>query len=107
MIHVAGLTFYWLWHPLSGIGYQFWSGIGSDFGQLTLITGLAAVYWQHTCHVGRCWRFGRHLTADGQHKLCRKHHPDLPNHRLSLAEIHERHHNALAGGSGPDASNVG
>jgi len=41
---------------LSGKGYQFWSGLGSDIGEVTLI-GLAMVWWRHhNCRVYRCWR---------------------------------------------------
>lgn len=90
----TALTFYWLWHPLIGPGYQFWSGIGSDIGQITLVGGLIAMYRKHNCGAPRCLRIGKHPTADGLHHLCRRHHPDLPDHRLSLAEIHQRHHAA-------------
>lgn len=94
---------HWLFHGLStyllhsqhGNGYQFWSsGPGPGLGQVTLLGGLAT-WWGHTrCDTPRCFRKGKHLTADGHHKLCRVCHPDLPNHRLSLAEIHLRHHQA-------------
>ena len=94
MIHLASassLSWYWLWHPLEGPGYQFWSGIGSDIGEITLLA-LAISWWRHiNCASPHCWRLGKHPTADGLHKLCRKHHPDLPDHPLSLPEIHERH----------------
>jgi hypothetical protein len=89
--HTA-LTLYDLWHPLlNGPGYNFWSGIASDAGELTLIGGALALAKHANCDAPRCLRYGPHRTADGQHKLCRYHHPDLPNHRLSLHEIHVRH----------------
>jgi hypothetical protein len=97
MIHLASatsLSWYWLWHPLSGPGYQWWSGLGSDLGQVTLIGLLIGAWRQVNCASSWCFRLGKHATADGHHKLCRRHHPDLPNHRLSLSEIHERHHQA-------------
>lgn len=99
MIHAASttaLSWYWLWHPLAGPGYQFWSGIASDLGEVTLIAGALALLKHLNCDSPRCWRYGPHRTADGQHKLCRHHHPDLPSHKLSLAEIHARHHAAKA-----------
>ena len=41
-------------HILSGKGYQLWSGIGSDVGEVTLV-GLAMVWWRHhNCHVYHC-----------------------------------------------------
>jgi len=37
-------------HILSGNGYQFWSGIGSDLGEVTLL-GIVLVWWRsHNCH---------------------------------------------------------
>lgn len=81
-------------HVQNHNGYQFWSGFGSDLGEATLI-GIALGAWRHVnCHAPRCLRFGKHPTADHQHKLCRKHHPDLPNRKLSLGEIHDRHFQA-------------
>jgi hypothetical protein len=70
-----------LLHPLEGLGYQFWSGIGSDFGQLTLITGLLVAIWRARkhleCHVEapkNCHRIGHRVPGTG-HYACRKHHP--------------------------------
>ena len=81
----------YLLHPLTGNGYAWWSGAGSDLGEITLV-GLALGWWRHVnCAAPRCPRRGRHPTADGLHRLCRRHHPDLPNRPLTLDEIHERH----------------
>jgi hypothetical protein len=78
----------YLAHPLKGNGYQWWSGLAGEAGW---IVGLLT-FWRHVnCHSPGCLRIGSHRTADGLHRLCRRHHPDLPNRRLSLAEIHERH----------------
>lgn len=75
----------WWW--LSVKGYALTSSIG--FGPLAF---LGAAWWHTRCDTPRCVRRGKHRTSDGQHKLCRVCHPDLPDHKLSLAEIHERHH---------------
>jgi hypothetical protein len=94
VIHSASataLTWYWLWHPLEGVGYQFWSGVASDVGEVTLLGACLAIYRKHNCGAPRCWRIGKHPTADGLHHLCRKHHPDLPDRKLTLAEIHAAH----------------
>lgn len=81
-------------HVQRSNGYQWWSGMGANFGEVTVI-GLGITAWRHiNCAAPRCPRRGTHPTADGQHKLCRKHHPDLPDRKLSLAEIHRRHHAA-------------
>lgn len=102
-VHVAAILPSWLLHPLGYCvgspkmvvackGYNFWSGIISDLGEVTLIGGSLAMLKHLNCDAPRCLRYGPHRTADGHHKLCRKHHPDLPNHKLSLKEIHLRHH---------------
>lgn len=68
--------------------YNFFSGFG---GGCILVSYVTVVL--HTrCAKLTCWRHGKHPTADGMHKLCRVHHPDLPNRRLPLHEIHLRHH---------------
>lgn len=67
----------WLFHPLYGRGYQFWSGIGSDLGEISLLTGAFLIYRRHQCHVRRCWRL-QWKEHEG-HMLCRRHHPvDAP-----------------------------
>lgn len=113
MIHAASatsLTWYWLWHPLiPGPGLNFWSGIASDLGEITLIGGMVAVYRKHNCGAPRCWRIGKHPTADGLHHLCAKHHPDLPDRgHLTLAQIHAAHGAAKrsARDSNPENANV-
>lgn len=88
----TSLSWYWIWHPLSGPGYQFYSGIVGDIPELAALGVLVGFIKHANCDAPRCLRYGPHRTADGHSKLCRKHHPDLPNHRLSLIEIHERHH---------------
>lgn len=68
--------------------YNFFSGFGSDLGELTLLGGLIAVYRRHNCEVRKCWRLGRHQTA-AQHHVCRRHHPD---DHLTAGDIHAAHH---------------
>lgn len=88
MIHLASLAF--LLHPIGVCagtphqqtlctGYNFWSGIGSDLGEITLI-GLALAFWhQHNCHVNRCWRLSWHPHPSNGHPVCKHHHPgDAP-----------------------------
>jgi hypothetical protein len=73
------LSFHWLnelVHPLHGTGYQFWSGIGSDFGEVTLLAGLWLFYRTHNCHVYRCLRLAWHPHPASGHPVCRKHHPE-------------------------------
>lgn len=92
-------------HPLSGNGYQSWSGIISDVGEIALVGGMITLVlgaWRHLeCGAPGCHRPGRHhyLDKDGKrHQLCHKH--DVDEHPKahwwtgrqghSLAEIHRR-----------------
>lgn len=66
----------YLLHPLHGNGYQYHSGLGSDWSELTLL-GLVVAWWRsHNCHVKRCPRLQWHVHPDHGHPVCRKHHPD-------------------------------
>lgn len=61
----------------AGPYYAFWSGFGSDIGEVTLIASVVVFYKHHTCHVDRCWRLAKvgHGHEGTEVKLCRKHHP--------------------------------
>ena len=72
LVHVLGID-----NP-SGRWYGFWSGFGSDIGQVVIIGGLITIVRRHKCHVHRCWRVGRHPVTGTPHVVCRKHHPDGP-----------------------------
>lgn len=65
----------WFWHPLNGTGYQFWSGIGSDIGEVAIVGGLITLVRQRTCHVHRCWRPCWHAHPEHGHPVCKHHHP--------------------------------
>lgn len=69
--------------------YAFWSGFGSDIGEVVLIGGIIAVVRHHTCAHRPCWRIGRHVTVDG-HKLCHR-HLAMPTSALELPVIHQDH----------------
>lgn len=78
----------WLLHWLAvhtgtvneaGPYYGFWSGFGSDIGEVTIIGGMAAVYRRHNCHEPWCWRIGRHPVEGTPFSACRRHHPALKN----------------------------
>jgi len=88
-------------HSQHGLGYQWASGPGANFGEIAIIGAAIGLYRRWNCSAPRCWRHGKHPTADGLHHLCRRHHPDLPDRRLTLAEIHLRHHRAKRGGDAP------
>lgn len=80
------MIWHWLLHVMgvdnvSGPWYGFWSGFGSDIGELAIVGSLLAVVRRHNCHVRRCWRVGRHPVAGTGYMVCRRHHPeDSPSH---------------------------
>jgi hypothetical protein len=76
--------------------YNFFSGFGSDLGEVTIVAALATMYKKHSCHQRWCWRFAHYdLTSpDGSiaYRLCRAHHPAHPGRRQltrhHVARIH-------------------
>lgn len=70
LVHVLGLD------NLSGPWYGFWSGAGSDLGELAIVGGLIGLLRKHNCHVHGCPRIGRHKIAGTDWVVCRRHHPD-------------------------------
>jgi hypothetical protein len=73
---IAGWFQTYFEHVLTGHGYQFWSGIGSDVGELTLLTAFVLWLRQRNCHVYRCWRLSWHPHPGHGHPVCKHHHPD-------------------------------
>ena len=59
-----------------GPDYGFFSGIGSDLGEITLLAAILGVYHRHQCHTGRCWRIGRHVVSGTP--FCNRHHRRRP-----------------------------
>jgi hypothetical protein len=55
--------------------YGFWSGFGSDLGELTLLGAIMGMWRAHNCHVRGCWRISKHPVDGTPWKVCRKHHP--------------------------------
>lgn len=82
MIHLASqtaLSWYWLWHPLEGPGYQFWSGIASDLGEVTLVGAVVALAKHHNCHHKGCLLPGHRHPVHGW-PACKKHWHEQPEH---------------------------
>jgi hypothetical protein len=73
-----------------GPEYGFFSGFGSDLGQVTLIGGAFVLYRRHNCHVARCWRIGRIGVADGL-IVCSRHHTEVTGLPRLLTIEHLRH----------------
>jgi len=55
----------------SGPWYLWWSGLGSDLGELTII---AVIYHHLNCHQPGCWRPARHQSGG----YCRRHAKGRP-----------------------------
>jgi hypothetical protein len=79
-------------HPLNGLGYQFFSGIGSSISEWASVIVLISVYlYHHNCHKHHCWRIAWHPGPDG-HPVCRVHHEDHPRKGTRLAHwLHQQH----------------
>jgi hypothetical protein len=80
--HIFGLD------DLTGPWYGFWSGLGSDLGELAIVGGLISLYLRHNCHAKGCWRIGRHPVAGTPYIVCRKHHPNNGPTAESIAQEH-------------------
>lgn len=101
ILHVILLGHWLYWHfGVNGSGpwYGFWSGAGSDIGELTIVTAIFASMAHaariNNCEVHGCWRLRRHTTAAG-HRVCRTHHPDG---KLTAEGVTAAHKAALAVG---------
>lgn len=80
----------------SGPFYGFWSGFGSDIGEVTLIAAVIATFRHRNCSVKGCWRLGKNV--DGTpHLACHKHHPahGAPTRNISLQQLHDAHRDRI------------
>jgi hypothetical protein len=76
ILHLADIWHGWL-DPLQGNPYAFWSGFGSDFGEVTIVVAVIG-WWHHVnCVEKGCWRKG-HSDPEHGHPVCSRHSPRLP-----------------------------
>lgn len=85
--------------------YGFFSGFGSDLGEVVLIGGVVTIVlgaWHKlNCHNEKCYRIGIHHVAGGQYVVCRKHHNQITGtlHRKLSTEFlrlaHQEHQDRL------------
>lgn len=68
--------------------YLFWSGLGSDLGEVALLGGLVQIYRSNRCHVDGCHRIGRHHIQ--HYRVCRIHHPGVPD-KVTAEHIEKVH----------------
>jgi hypothetical protein len=85
MIHALGFL-----DPLWGTGYQFWSGIGSDFGEVTILVACISFYRHVNCGVTGCKRLGHRVEGSG-HRACKRHHPRMSTGTVTEADIAKHH----------------
>jgi hypothetical protein len=78
--------------------YGFFSGFGSDLGEVVLIGGVATLvvglWHKFNCHNEKCWRLGLHHVAGGQYVVCRKHNNEItghPHRKLSTEFLRRAH----------------
>lgn len=75
----------------TNVYYNFWSGFGSDLGELTLVSavgvGVYTAARKVNCHTKGCWRIGHHKLEGTPYILCRHHHPDVPTEGASHEHI--------------------
>ena len=62
----------------SSRAYNFWSGFGSDIGEVAIISSLYAIYRKHNCVVHHCFRICRYDVVGTPYQACKKHHPEVP-----------------------------
>jgi hypothetical protein len=76
--------------------YGFWSGFGSDIGEVAIIGAIVAGYRKWNCHVKGCLRLAHHTYAiDGvEYHLCRRHHPAIDHKNRKTAGHFFEHHAA-------------
>lgn len=76
----------------SGNQYGFWSGFGSDIGEFAIIGSIAVAYRKINCHVEGCRRIGHYQLGGTPYKLCKRHHPDIPDKitHVSILHLHKK-----------------
>jgi len=89
-MHVISLIWQWLLNfsgtiiPATGSKwYNFWSGFGSDLGEIAIIGSVLALFKQHNCTVKGCLRIAHHPVDGTSYKTCHKH---------ATVTIHKRLH---------------
>jgi hypothetical protein len=73
----------------NGTHYLFWSGAGSDLGEIAILGAILGAWHRVNCHVKGCWRIGRQHVEGTTYVTCRKHHPE---DKPTASHICERYH---------------
>jgi hypothetical protein len=69
--------------------YNFWSGFGSDLGEVTLLSLIVAGFRHVNCHTKGCPRIGRYeVVVNGQkYKVCRTCHQRAGHDELTTEHL--------------------
>lgn len=80
----------------SGVAYGFWSGSVSDISEITLIGMAVAWYKSGECHIDERRIGGKNCHKRGRYpfrhyKLCKYHHPNVPEKvtHLHIIKLHK------------------
>jgi len=73
--------------------YNFFSGFGSDLGEVAIVGGLIQIYRKHNCHQKGCWRIGKHSV--GHYVVCSKHHPGVPKGDITAKVIKQEYNRSI------------
>lgn len=91
----------WLWVEVhtgtvneSGPYYGFFSGFGSDIGEVTILGAAFGLYRAHNCHSKGCPWIGKHAVEGTPYKVCHRCHPTLSGDKATREEIHAAHREA-------------
>ena len=91
MLHWLSTAFStYVLHSQHGNGYQWSSGPGANFGEVTVIGVAYGAFRRVNCHQHRCWRIGRHHVDGSPYVVCGRHHPAVPA-RVTAEHIAEAH----------------
>lgn len=72
--------------------YNFWSGFGSDLGEVILLGSVITLYRRHKCT--NCWRLAHHRVQGTHYKTCHKHatkQEHLTLHNKHATEYPDQH----------------
>jgi hypothetical protein len=78
----------------SSRAYNFFSGFGSDLGEVTLLAAAYGLYRAHNCHTRHCWRLAKHPVVGTAYKVCRRCHPTVPDKAPTREQIQANHQEA-------------
>lgn len=82
---------------------------GSDIREFAIAAGIYTGVRKVNCHSRKCWRIGHHPVEGTPYRLCKLHHPDVPNGGARIEEILAQYKKlqdsrGIATSSAPDAN---